>query len=177
MYCPQCSQQQISDEMRFCSRCGFPLTTVRELIAGGGAPLAREDQELESRRIAALRVARQGALIMLASFPMALFVGLLTAIEDGFAVLGLIPFLTLVVGFFRLLYGVFCKSRAPRRKASADEPRVLSTTTFSAGEQLNAPPSIQFLQNKKTAEVVQPPSVTENTTRLLDEDANASNQS
>jgi uncharacterized membrane protein YvbJ len=23
MHCPQCGQQQISDETRFCSRCGF----------------------------------------------------------------------------------------------------------------------------------------------------------
>jgi uncharacterized membrane protein YvbJ len=39
MYCPKCSQQQISDEMRFCSRCGFPLGAVKELIANDGAEL------------------------------------------------------------------------------------------------------------------------------------------
>ena len=37
MYCPKCSQLQISEEMRFCSRCGFALGAVRELVASGNA--------------------------------------------------------------------------------------------------------------------------------------------
>jgi len=32
MHCPKCGQQQVSDEMRFCSRCGFALGIVTELI-------------------------------------------------------------------------------------------------------------------------------------------------
>ena len=38
MYCPKCGQQQVSDEMRFCSRCGLALTGLAEWL--GGAPLA-----------------------------------------------------------------------------------------------------------------------------------------
>jgi uncharacterized membrane protein YvbJ len=37
MYCPQCSQEQVDGEMRFCSRCGFPLTIVSQLVTNGGA--------------------------------------------------------------------------------------------------------------------------------------------
>jgi predicted amidophosphoribosyltransferase len=37
MYCPQCSQEQVSEEMRFCSRCGFPLAIVSQLVRNGGA--------------------------------------------------------------------------------------------------------------------------------------------
>ncbi len=33
MYCPNCSQQQISPETKFCSRCGFPLILVAEIVA------------------------------------------------------------------------------------------------------------------------------------------------
>ena len=36
MHCPQCGQQQISDETRFCSRCGFLLTGISEVVANGG---------------------------------------------------------------------------------------------------------------------------------------------
>ncbi|MDQ6786100.1 MAG: hypothetical protein M3033_04690 [Acidobacteriota bacterium] len=36
MYCPRCSQEQISEETSFCSRCGFPLGLVAEIIAYGG---------------------------------------------------------------------------------------------------------------------------------------------
>ena len=37
MYCPQCSEEQVSEEMRFCSRCGLPLAIVSQLVRGGGA--------------------------------------------------------------------------------------------------------------------------------------------
>ena len=36
MYCPRCSQQQISEETKFCSRCGFPLELVAEIVDNGG---------------------------------------------------------------------------------------------------------------------------------------------
>src|SRR5215510_13986341 len=35
MYCPNCGQQQISEEMRFCSRCGLALSGLAEWMAGG----------------------------------------------------------------------------------------------------------------------------------------------
>ena len=38
MYCPQCSQEQVSDQVRFCSRCGFQLNVVKELLAAGSVP-------------------------------------------------------------------------------------------------------------------------------------------
>ena len=36
MHCPRCGQQQISDQTKFCSRCGFQLGLVAELIQNGG---------------------------------------------------------------------------------------------------------------------------------------------
>ncbi|HMJ09114.1 MAG TPA: zinc ribbon domain-containing protein [Pyrinomonadaceae bacterium] len=36
MHCPRCGQQQISAETKFCSRCGFQLALVSELLANGG---------------------------------------------------------------------------------------------------------------------------------------------
>ena len=38
MYCAKCSQLQGSDNARFCSRCGFALYGVKELIANNGVP-------------------------------------------------------------------------------------------------------------------------------------------
>jgi hypothetical protein len=29
MYCPKCAQEMVSDELRFCSRCGFDLSSVK----------------------------------------------------------------------------------------------------------------------------------------------------
>jgi len=36
MHCPRCGQQQVSNETKFCSRCGFQLAIVSELILHGG---------------------------------------------------------------------------------------------------------------------------------------------
>ena len=36
MHCPRCGQQQVSDQTKFCSRCGFQLGLVAELLANGG---------------------------------------------------------------------------------------------------------------------------------------------
>lgn len=36
MHCPSCGQQQVSAEIKFCSRCGFPLGLVSEILAHGG---------------------------------------------------------------------------------------------------------------------------------------------
>ena len=36
MHCPRCGQQQVSEETKFCSRCGFSLGLVSEILAHGG---------------------------------------------------------------------------------------------------------------------------------------------
>jgi len=36
MHCPSCGQQQVSNEIKFCSRCGFPLGLITEILAHGG---------------------------------------------------------------------------------------------------------------------------------------------
>ena len=36
MYCPRCGQEQVSSELRFCSRCGLPLNLVTEVVLNGG---------------------------------------------------------------------------------------------------------------------------------------------
>jgi hypothetical protein len=36
MYCPRCGQQQVSNETKFCSRCGFQMGLVSELLLHNG---------------------------------------------------------------------------------------------------------------------------------------------
>ena len=66
MYCPQCGQQQVSDVIRYCSRCGFLLDGVNAVVARGRDPAdpirsARAIQQLSPRD----KGVRQGALMML----------------------------------------------------------------------------------------------------------------
>jgi hypothetical protein len=180
MYCPRCSQQQVSEEMRFCSRCGLPLSVVKELVAGGGGLVEREVEAQVGQPSPALRGMRKGVWIMLAGVPLALVVALLTAVNDAFAVFLLLPVLCLVAGFARLLYGTFLEGRAPRVKRDASEQHAGSMMpsqprTAARAPELSPPagtPVEGFTAPKlETAEMVRPPSVTEHTTRLLDEDS------
>jgi len=176
MYCPKCSQQQVSDELRFCSRCGFSLIAVKELIESSSVPIDPGAAQLARKQ----RVIRRGAWMMLASLALTVFVGLLTAIDDDFVVLMLFPALCFVLGFLQVLYGVFL---ADRRAARLKQPQPVTPA------QLNTPPARPELyaprvgpvesfsgQRVKTAEMVQPASVTENTTRLLDEESDPRRQ-
>ncbi len=37
MFCPKCSQNQVSEDVRYCSRCGLPLEAVSEAISARGS--------------------------------------------------------------------------------------------------------------------------------------------
>src|SRR3977135_2083675 len=65
MYCPQCGQQQATDSMRFCARCGFPLEGAMVLLAHAGM-LPRYEGTVGEKKISARRRGvKQGALLML----------------------------------------------------------------------------------------------------------------
>lgn len=174
MYCPQCSQQQISEEMRFCSRCGFPLSAVKDLLSTGGEVDQEPTVQPPSK---GLKGAKQATWIMIASLCLLLIVGLLIAIDDDFVVLMIGPSLGFGFAFLRLMYAVFLEDRVrPREKpasglvASAFPGRPLASVRH---RELSASPGLPIddfpARGKRTAEVVHPPSVTENTTRTLDD--------
>lgn len=55
MHCPGCGQQQVSEETKFCSRCGLPLGLVSQVLAFGGylpqlAELEKKKQSIFTRR-------------------------------------------------------------------------------------------------------------------------------
>lgn len=169
MYCPRCSQQQVSDEMRFCSRCGFPLGGVRDLIASGDTLTAGE-MPSKTRLARAFKGARQGTWIILSGLLAGLVLGILTAVDDVFAVLLLLPLLCVVVGFLRILYGVFVQGRAEKQKELPARSTAIPVWNEPAGLPPGNAPVDEFMRPiRKTAEVAQPPSVTENTTKFLDE--------
>lgn len=113
---------------------------------------------------------------MLASLVLTVLLGLLTAMDDDFAVLLLLPVLCFVLGFVQVLYGVFLADRrAARRMKQAQRVMPVQLNTPPARPELPAPRAVPVEsfsgQRVETAEMVQPASVTENTTRLLDEES------
>lgn len=181
MFCPKCGQQQASDTMRFCSRCGFQLEVVRELIPNDGA-LVWPEAEIHERHLSPRnRGIRQGVMLMLLT-------ALVVPVSALLAKIGILPreFVALaaiicaVGGFLRLVYAIMFEEGARKRK------RITATPTYdaqAAPAQLRtgaaasslpphrSRPERDFYSGRRidTAEMAQPPpSVTENTTRLLD---------
>jgi hypothetical protein len=169
MYCPNCGQQQISDEMRFCSRCGLGLSGLVEWLAGGRLPATRADthfpQALSPRR----KGIRRAAKLMFFSgvlFPVFLVFSL--AAEEGAPMI--IPFLVFFVSLVMMLYARLFSDNNPPMINAAGETSALKSSSARA----SLPPPISVpvpgvgRQQVRTNELAQPPSVTEHTTKLLD---------
>ena len=178
MYCPQCGQQQTSDQVRFCSRCGFLLEAVAAVLASGGmAPRYSQPgpQPLSPRS----KGVRQGALMMLSTLlvvPVMAFI--IVGILDGPGeIVGLAAVTCFIGGLLRMIYALLMESAYPTM-ANTQSGAYLPPSTPSYDQparNIGLPPgsvntTSSWRPRPNTAELVRPPSVTENTTRLLDKD-------
>ncbi len=189
MYCPQCGQQQSSSEMRFCSRCGFPLGGVTELLASGGVLRSVGGEELREQALSPRRRGvKQGVVMMLIGTVVVPVLGILNSYQDQTTLLEVLVAVSAVIffagGLMRILYALLFESTTPGLKldAAADVPAV-APAQLDARARVSALPPAQSIpvpnftpRRMNTAELRQPPSVTENTTRLLDEDKAARNE-
>lgn len=181
MFCPQCGQQQMSDAARFCSRCGFQLAAVSNLLATGGAApeLAYEAAALPDtpRRVGA----RLGGKLMLSGMflaPALAIISELIGTPDEFAIIGVLFFLA---GLFRLLYalifedGPFRKSLQRRQGYVPPPPQFAPPREASALPPTQAAPARGYAPPRPdTADLGYRPSVTEGTTRLLERERDES---
>jgi hypothetical protein len=178
MFCPRCGQQQISDETRFCSKCGFLMTGAAQLIANEGQlpviALQPESKKDSPRR----RGVKQGAMIMLVGcFLIVPIVGILSQVF-GFPeeLIGVIAVLGFCGGLIRMIYAALFEESYPNYIPVQAE----SARSFSARPTLNVLPPQQSIpidaefqgaaKWRETNEPVKPPSVTEHTTKLLAKD-------
>lgn len=183
MHCPKCGQQQGSDEMRFCSRCGFALSIVTELMVTGGTLPERETECFAAKFSGRKQGKRLGLLFLLTAMVLAIIGGI---IHDSVAQgplgapgLGakLILFLPAIIigvaGVVRFLYAWLLEAEvrsAPALPRSAAMKSALDTEDYVALPASHSIPAASFsVQRGDTAEMVTPPSVTENTTKLLDQ--------
>ena len=113
MYCPNCGQQQVSEEMRFCSRCGLALTGLAEWLAGGSLPAKRADKpqvsELSPRR---KNMRRAGKLMFFSGVLFPIFLMISIAAEHGAPMI--IPFFLFFISLVWMLYArLFSDKNAP----------------------------------------------------------------
>jgi hypothetical protein len=174
MYCPRCGQQQISDEMKFCSRCGLLMSGLAEWLAGGGAPAAREQETPVTLRSPRRKGIRRGAKLMFLSgvlFPVFLVLSLL--IDEGAPMT--VPIIIFFVALTMMLYS---RLFAEEISSIKSQPAQTSGLGAMSGGSVLPPASnipMQGLgnlagQQVRTNELAQPPSVTEHTTKLLDKE-------
>jgi len=175
MYCPQCGQQQVSDVIRFCSRCGFPLDGVTEIVASGGILPVRYVQPTSKQLSPRSKGVRQGALLMLSTLLIVPLVAVVTVFFDLHGEL-LVPITAIslfVGGLLRVFYALLMEDAIAPVNQTSDgqleqfQIRGATPNRLPAGA---AEPVSEWRRRPDTAEIYQPPSITENTTRLLDKD-------
>lgn len=175
MYCPRCGQQQATDSMRFCSRCGLPMEGTMQLLAHGGMlplfPAPAEEKTISPRR----RGVRQGAMIMLLGVLLVPILGvfanyapgrLANAFEFFTAIAALLCFLG---GPLRMLFAAIFEEGAPKypQFTQTSFPPAISPARPAALPPPAVNPASQW-RRPDTGEIQTPASVTDSTTRLLD---------
>ena len=172
MYCPNCGQQQISEEMRFCSRCGLGLSGLGEWLARGGVPVKYEEKvpvpvAADSPRRKNMRRAAKLMFFSAAIFPIFLMISILEG-EPGPIIL---PFFLFFVSLAWMLYArLFSETHGSVTYQTTAQTAYLGSNPArgSLPPPLNIPMPDMRRQQVRTNELAEPPSVTENTTRLLD---------
>ena len=175
MYCPRCGQQQVSEETKFCSRCGFPLGLVSELLMNGGflpqlAELYKSKKWLTKRNGVVFSI----MWIMFFLFIMAPFWGIVDVDELA----GVSAIIGIFGGLMWLIASlVFLKSSKVTSFPMNELPNANMNTLHAANlhglpPQQTQPaqsyvPPVNSWKAPDTGEFVRPGSVTENTTKLL----------
>jgi hypothetical protein len=178
MYCPQCGQQQVSDATKYCSRCGFFLDGVALVLASGGQIPARYLQPINKKLSPRSKGIRQGAMLMLSTL---LLVPLVSIISVNFlgnpeVIIPLTAIFCFVGGLLRILYAVLMEDEvAPLEANSMPGYSAPAMTQFDSSVRNVLPPApanaaTGWRPPLNKSDVYQPPSITENTTRLLNKD-------
>lgn len=161
MYCPRCSQQQIPEEVRFCSRCGFQLAGVSQLLKTDGISFIQPHYKLERLPLVKRQELRRGAKLIFLSFfsfvPSLILAGIL---DHGLPLV--IPFITFLVGLAQIFYYfLFGEGVLPIKKQTIEFSDYQYQLNYQSRQ------SFPFETNQfNTSEFVKPPSITEPTANL-----------
>lgn len=184
MFCPKCGQSQVSNVIRFCPRCGFPLGGVVELLTHDGVLAPTQPPTVAQLPSPRRQGMRQGVAIMLVGLfliPLLALLHPLIGLAGEYTLLGVIVFLA---GLLRLIFAAifadgsppppsqFALQAQPTPPGHFLDPRA-QAAQLPPGEFRSTP--TLFPRRQDTAEIPLPPtSVTDHTTRLLAREDDAS---
>lgn len=173
MYCPNCGQQQISNEMRFCSRCGMALSGLADWLAGGRFVVTPGQQLPEPAPPTALSprrksMRRAGKMMFFSGALFPIFLMIAIAAEHPAPLI--VPFILFFLSLAWMLYARLFSDPNPKVDARATQtPQLVSMAQRSSLPPASTIPISDVRGPRvRTNELAQPPSVTENTTRFLD---------
>src|SRR5947208_10147314 len=138
MFCPRCGQQQATDSMRFCSRCGFSMEGVMHLLAHGGMLPAYQAEAGEKQVSPRRRGVKQGALLMLLGALIVPIFGVMSGFAPGR--------LENVFAFFAALSAIICFLGGPLRMLYAAIFEEAAATSRYVPMSAYAPPTISVPQ-------------------------------
>jgi hypothetical protein len=174
MFCPSCGQEQVTEETRFCSRCGLLLTAVSNVMHNNGL-LPQNLLPSTSRKWYQKKGFKQGLFILLLSFLIVPLISILTiAVEaEPYAVV-ISAILLTVGGLLRMAYSLMFEADEPVQAVSEQE----TVKYFGKTKSANALPPQQSIPtstyvpptpgNWRDTNDLTPPSVTDGTTKLLE---------
>jgi hypothetical protein len=169
MFCPRCGQQQISDEVRFCPRCGLSLAQVPALLASGVAATPAAESPRVARTQKRLGIRRGAKLMFFSAVLFPIFLALSIAFDSPGPLV--VPLTVFLAGGAWLLYFALFGEETPHANEAKGSKEFRDSRTAPALPPSTFVPASGFGQRRaNTADMAQPPSVTEQTTRLLDEE-------
>jgi hypothetical protein len=172
MFCPICGQQQINDEVRFCSRCGLLLSDVAEVVANKGISPYKTPGRVSKKDSPKKRGVKQGIMILLVGMllvvPLISVIHIMTNSEPFIAAIASI--ISFFGGILRIVYAVMFESK--------DESVFEAANSIEGSQTQNALPPQQSIPVNDyarpaqgswhtTNDLVQPPSVVDETTKFL----------
>ena len=164
MFCPKCSQEQVSADLRFCSRCGFRLEAVGELLVNNGVSVQEPFARLLLRRDT-----RTGAKLLFMSgliVPLALLAAAMW--DSPFPILA--PAVIAILGIAQIGYRLIVESLSEPR--ALPEKQEQASITDGATTRLGLPdePVLSMpTKNLNQQAGVDAPTVTDETTEQLRE--------
>lgn len=167
MHCPKCGHQQAANEVKYCSRCGFYLGLVAELLLIDGALPGRDVVLSKPPRTARKKKIRQGAKVIY--FSAVLFIiTLVVSLASETPEFLLLPLIVFVAGLFWIFYHLLFtdeKEGAVRFPVQQQGPPHRPMLRPEDNRMRVADP-----RNVNTADMQHQPSVTDHTTQLFDKD-------
>ena len=180
VYCPRCGQEQVSHEVRFCSRCGFLMNGLAEVVLTGGIPQQLTNKEPKPPT-ARRRGLKQGAAWFLLGVVLVPLLGVLSQLlHFKEEIIGLAAIVFFIGGIVRMLFALIFETGNPAdntiEQSVYQTAQKLLNKKPKAGE-LPAQQSIPTdsympprASNWRDTNDLEPSSVTDPTTKLLEKD-------